>query len=539
MKRNHHVILALTFQLFLITQWLQAQNGYTDFASLTSKLGNLKNQYPALCSVRSLATTAGGKDIWVITLGKEKKDEKPGIAIFGGVDGRYVLGRELALGFAAKLIKESSGEEISKLLEAVTFYIFPDVSPDASDQFFSRLKYERSCNARPSDDDRDFLTDEDGFEDLNKDGLITQIRISDPSGNYIRSSEDDRIMVKADPAHGDTGQYLVYSEGINNDKDELFNEDGPGGVNFNHNFSFNYEFFGQEAGSYPVSEPETKAVADFLFDRFNIFMVLTFGPQDNLGQPALYEDGDSKSPAIKSITKEDEPLFRYISDKYHEITGVKGAPATAVVKGNFTDWAYYHYGRYSFGTPAWWYPLERGKNPAAEFLKYTGKEKQGEVFVPWQKTEHPDFPGITVEVGGMKPFVMLNPPADSLEKLIGLNYRFIKEVAKMHPEPEFLDVKTETAGQGIYRLSLKLHNKGIFATLPKVAEENLYTRIVKITVEPADGQTILSGQKIQQVKSLDGGESKEFSWLVSGKGKVKITAGAVNTGTTSIITDLK
>ena len=39
------------------------------------------------------------------------------------------------------------------------------------------------------------------------------------------------------------------------------------------------------AGLHPVSEPETKAVADFLFDRFNIYAVFTFGPQDNLGQP--------------------------------------------------------------------------------------------------------------------------------------------------------------------------------------------------------------------------------------------------------------
>ena len=36
---------------------------------------------------------------------------------------------------------------------------------------------------------------------------------------------------------------------------------------------------------HPVSEPETKAVADFLFDQFNIYAVFTFGPQDNLGQP--------------------------------------------------------------------------------------------------------------------------------------------------------------------------------------------------------------------------------------------------------------
>ena len=44
-------------------------------------------------------------------------------------------------------------------------------------------------------------------------------------------------------------------------------------MSFNQNFTFNYEEFGVNAGLHPVSEPETKAVADFLFDRFNIYAV--------------------------------------------------------------------------------------------------------------------------------------------------------------------------------------------------------------------------------------------------------------------------
>ena len=86
--------------------------------------------------------------------------------------------------------------------------------------------------------------DEDGYEDLNKDGLITLMRIKDPAGRFIESDEDERIMVEADISKGQSGNYLVYSEGIDNDKDGSFNEDGPGGVDFNRNFTFNYESFG-------------------------------------------------------------------------------------------------------------------------------------------------------------------------------------------------------------------------------------------------------------------------------------------------------
>lgn len=56
-------------------------------------------------------------------------------------------------------------------------------------------------------------------------------------------------------------------------------------MNFNNNFSFEYEEFGENAGIHAASEKESRAVADFLYDHFNIFAVFSFGPQDNLGQP--------------------------------------------------------------------------------------------------------------------------------------------------------------------------------------------------------------------------------------------------------------
>jgi hypothetical protein len=109
----------------------------------------------------------------------------------------------------------------------------------------------------------------------------------------------------------------------------------------------------------------------------------------------------------------------------------------------------------------------------------------------------------------------------------------------MHPELEFLDIKTESAGEGISRISLKLHNKGIFATCAKIGEENMWTRVMRISVEPSNGQTILSGQKVQQIRRLEGGQSTEFSWLVNGNGAVKITAGALNTGSVTSTIELK
>jgi hypothetical protein len=535
---------------------LSGQNQYNDFKSMSQKINKLATDYSSLCSVKSLVRTLGGKDIWILSIGTGDRDKKPGIAVFGGIEGNYVFGKELALGFAESLLKESASPDVKNLLNSITFYVFPDVSPDATEQFFANLKFEKTVNARPTDDDRDFLTDEDPNEDLNNDGFITLMRVSDPTGTYTESEEDKRIMVPADLSKGQLGKYLIYSEGVDNDKDGKFNEDGAGGVNFNKNFTFNYEEFGLNAGLHPVSEIETKAVADFLFDHFNIYATFAFGPQDNLGQPLRASDrqvvvqtmdqgqgrttgqgqGDSR---ITSIMRTDETINKLVSDKYHEITGLKGAPNAKNAPGNFMEWAYFHYGRYSFSTPGWWLPADRNKNAEASFLKYAAENKIKDVFVPWTEIKHPDFPDKKVEVGGIKPFVMINPPDSAFNDLISKNYKLITAIAALHPELEYLDTRIENAGENIFRVTTKVHNKGIFATCAEIGDINQWTRIMRITVEPGSGQSILSGQKVQRIQRLEGDKSTEYSWLISGKGSVKITAGALNTGTITTSLELK
>jgi hypothetical protein len=539
---------------------ISAQDQYRNYKTMLQNAEALTKKYPAICSIKSIVKTSGGKDIYLISIGTGEKDSRPAVFVVGGIEGNFIAGRELALGFAERLLKDSELPEIKDLLSKITFYVIPDVSPDASEQYFSELKYERTINARPTDNDRDFTTDEDPYEDLNGDKLITLIRVSDPAGTYVPSSEDKRVMVAADLSKGETGSYLLFSEGIDNDKDGKYNEDGPGGVNANRNFTYNYEEYGLNSGYHSMSEPETKALADFLFDHFNIYMTIAFGPQDNLGQPLKASDkqgdlvipdegmgrgtgrGFSREQADKrfiSITRKDEAINKLVSEKYHKITGAKGNPQPTQTPGNFMDWAYFHYGRYSFSTPGWWFPVDKGKNSEAAFLSFAENKKMTDVFIPWTEIKHPDFPGKKTEVGGIKPFVMINPPADTLGNLISSHYRFITTIAAMHPELEFLDTKVENTGENIYRITLKIHNKGVFATMPEAALLNQWTKIMLITIEPGKGLNILSGQKITRLYRLEGGASSEYSWLVSGKGSLGISAGAINVGTIKTTLELK
>jgi hypothetical protein len=557
MKISIKYLIAAFAAMILIN--LPAVGQYRDYATLSRDMNNLAKANPALCEIRSLVKTEGGKDILVLTIGTGDKNSKPGVAVLGGVDGSYVLGRELAAGFAENLIRDAASAEVKALLAKVTFYIFPDVSPDASEQFFAKLKYDRSWNARQTDNDRDFRMNEDPYEDLNNDGLITFIRVTDPAGTHIESTDDPLIMVPADLSKGQIGKYLIYTEGIDNDSDGLFNEDGEGGVSFNNNWTYNYEEFGKYAGMHAVSEPETKAVADFLFDRWNVFTTIAFGPQDNLAQPARATGqqggaqgattqaafgargatGATGDRSTMSVTRSDETVNRIVAEKFIAATGAKGTPAAVTSRGNFMDWAYFHYGRYSYSTPGWWINAERGVSGDAALVKFAKDNNLGDPFVTWTEIKHPGFTDRKVEVGGVKPFFRNNPPVDKVKEITESNYKFIAEVAAMHPDLLIRDLKVENTGGDIYRVTLTVHNQGLFATYAEIGAPNRFVRIPRVTLILDQKQTLITGTKVQPLARLEGNKSAEYSWLIRGKGAISVKAGDINCGIATVKTDLK
>lgn len=100
-------IMFLALIVFNTPYLLFAQFQYNDFKSMSQKINTLSKKYPGVCSIKSLVKTSGGKDIWVMTIGTGTPDDKPGIAVLGGLEGNQLLGKELALGFAEELLNDS------------------------------------------------------------------------------------------------------------------------------------------------------------------------------------------------------------------------------------------------------------------------------------------------------------------------------------------------------------------------------------------------------------------------------------------------
>jgi hypothetical protein len=517
---------------------------YIDHQTLGSLLKKLNTDFPDITRLESIAKSPGGRDIWALTIGKGDVDNHPGLAIVSGVDGSYMVGPELVMIFTQSLMRGSQTDSIRNLLDSVTFYIFPNMNPDASEQFFSMPQYERLGNDKTTDDDRDGRTNEDPFEDLNGDGMITQVRIKDPTGEWILHPSDPRVLIRADKKKGEKGQYILISEGIDNDQDKQYNEDGPGGINFNQNLSFQYVHFKPGSGEFPVSEPESRGLLDFLFQRWNVFCVFTIGPADNLSKPMSYDESKATSEILTGIQEKDAILNTLVSDKYNEFTGEKDQAGLKTFEGGFMQWAYFHYGRQSFGTPAFYIPeikikkdtagMNNGRsdefNREVNFLKWADSLLVEPFFENWTKIEHPDFPGKEVEIGGIYPFKMINPPPWILDSLAESHGKFIIWLASLRPELKILNMKTTDLGNRVYRLELDVYNRGIFPVMSGIGEKTRWVKKPKISMELEENQALLSGKRITLLDQLEGDSLAHLSWLIQGKGKLTLEIGAPQTG---------
>lgn len=387
---------------------------------LTRELRSVANSSDAV-RMESLGKTLEGRDIWVLEVGNPSGlplGDRPAVLIVANLEGNHLVGSHLALEMARYLVSHSSEEAVAEILANQSVYIFPRLNPDGAEALFAGVRWERRTNAFPFDDDNDGRMNEDGPEDLNGDGVITVMRVADPSGAYRMDPEDGRIMKRADASKGESGTHKLYWEGTDTDGDGFINEDGPGGVDLNRNFQHDYPYWQSDAGLHMVSELESRALMDFVLAHGNIGAVLTFGLTDNLVTPPdsrgglaspatldlplfadasngeIFEEGvfeagggfgggfffggfgrfgrgnpflrgaqvgrdndpgSGQRPAT-TFNAADLPYFSAVSKAYKETTGIEEVPLHRTPEGAFFQFGYFQFGVPSFSTPGWALP---------------------------------------------------------------------------------------------------------------------------------------------------------------------------------------
>ena len=401
-----------TLLLFVSTGAAQDFSKYHTYDELTRALRLMINDHKNIAKLESIGKTLEGRDIWLVEIANPKGvpvEQRPALFIGANFEGDHLIGSEITLYIIDYLLKNySSNSEVKEKIDNHVFYIVPRVNPDAAEMFFANVKIGRKTNTKPYDGDNDGRMDEDGAEDLNKDGCVTVMRVRDTEGEYMINPGEPRLMKKADPKKGETGMYKLYWEGIDNDKDGFINEDPPGGIDINRNFQHEYPYYNPDAGWHMISELESRAIMDWIIAHRNVVIILTFGESDNLitapnsrGQlsPAkeidLFKFADasndgasevgifptgrgvfgfggprgqapqqqqqpsrgrpSRGPAT-TVDTTDIEYFNVVSEKYIKLTGIENQPVVRRPQGTFFQYGYYQFGVPSFSTPGWGIP---------------------------------------------------------------------------------------------------------------------------------------------------------------------------------------
>ena len=406
---------------------LAQTNAYLNFNDLTSQVRSLANGSRA-ATVSSIGTTSEGREIWMVEVanpGGTPTDQRPGVLIVGNLEGDHLLGSQLALETIRHLLNSGAAN-----LDDQVFYVIPRLNPDGAEAMFAPVKYDRTRNGRPFDDDNDGRVDEDPAEDLNGDGEVTLMRVSDAGGSYMIDPDNPLLMKVANAAEGERGAYKLYWEGVDSDGDGFLNEDGPGGVDLNRNFQHVHPYWERDAGPHMISEPETRALMDFVLAHGNIGAIITYGHSDNLvtppdskgnlagastsamsgyadaanseifekgvfggggrggfgrrgggrrgggggglrlrgAQPGADNDPSSGRRPSETVHRNDLTYFKAASDAYKEITGITKIGVNREAKGAFFQYGYFQFGVPSFSTQGWGLPgaTESGSQPAAE-----------------------------------------------------------------------------------------------------------------------------------------------------------------------------
>ena len=354
---------------------------YRTHAQLSAEIVRLVSEYAGICSAESIATSREGRSLWALRLALEgdvDPERRSALLLAANIDGDHLIGSEVALQVAATLLAmaREADDAAVRFLTDHTLYVVPRVNPDAAERFFSEIKMNRRRTMRPDDADRDGEIDEDPPNDLNGDGLITMMRVLDiEKADMMPDPADERLDVKPDRDKGERARYTLYVEGTDDDGDGEYNEDDVGGVDLNMNFMHGYKEHADGAGPHQVSEPESLGLLQYVLAHQNIAVVVTYGRHDNLSEPPS-EKGSYPSGAPKTIDAKDAGLYKQISERFEEITGLKKVP-NVPAEGAFFAWAYTQFGVPSFTTPLWHRP-EPAKEEEKDKDQPDAEEKEGQ-----------------------------------------------------------------------------------------------------------------------------------------------------------------
>ncbi|HHY75659.1 MAG TPA: carboxypeptidase [Firmicutes bacterium] len=538
---------------------------YYLYGELESALKGLAEKYPRLMTLESAGKTPEGRDIWAVTITDRETgcpSAKPAFYFDGNHHAGEVTGSMISMYIIDYLLKNyGKDERVTKILRNYTVYAIPRVSPDGAEVYLTTPETLRSVPRPypyPNPEEKEGLYP----ADVDGDGEILLMRVKDPSGEWKVSPKDPRALVRRRPDEDEGTFYRVYTEGFIRDYDGGPVKLAPPkwGIDLNRNYPYSWAPDTRQpgAGEFPLSEPETRAVAEFVASHPNISLAFTF---HTTGGVILRVPGSH--PASKSPHRDIETLIA-IGEMGTEETGYpcipcyedfSGGNPDTFSTGAFDDWLYEHRGILAYTVETWNQAQRAGvsqwprrpkspKEQEEDFLKlleWNDRELGGAGFVPWRPFNHPQLG--PVEIGGWRTkFVVQNAPRAFLEGECHKNCMFALRAMMTLPRLTLDRVTVRPLGDGVYHLSAVVRNVGYLSSSGSY-QARLVNKAKPIEVFIAGDSIEVVGKAKKEIGHLDGraGDNRAFAggyyrggadvreakveWVVKGK-----------TGTSVIIT---
>lgn len=501
---------------------------YYRYDELTRILHAYAEEYPNLVRIQSIGKSYEGRDIWLLTVtnfATGPDEEKPALWVDGNIHASEVSPSSACLYLIHRLTSEyGKTERITRCLDTRVFYICPRVNPDGAEWALADKPKIIRSSTRPYPYDEDPIG---GLvtQDIDGDGRMLMMRIPDPNGNWKKHPDEPRLMVRRDPDEVGGEYYRILPEGMFDEPfDPAILEIQPRkeGLDLNRNFPSNWrqEYEQHGAGPYPTSEPEVRAIVDFIVKHPNITGGITFHTWSGVLLRPYSHQPDDSFPA------EDLWTYQKIGAKGTEITGYPNISVyhdfkyhpKEYISGVFDDWMYDHMGVFAWTVEIWspqrqagiteykfidWY-REHPVEDDLKLLRWSDEVLGGKGYVDWYPFEHPQLG--TVELGGWNAlYAWRNPPPEFLEKEVALFPDWLVWHLLISPKLEIYEAKVEPLSEGVYKVRLVVQNTGWLPTyITKKALEKKVVRGVIATIELPEGATLRSGKPREELGQLEG-----------------------------------
>ncbi len=550
---------------------------YLRYDELCAQVAAWAEAFPDVVRLTSLGQSDEGRDLWLLTLGKDPDRVRPAAWVDGNMHASELAGSSAALAIAEDVIHLMADPDavlhdvpahlLALLREDVLFYVLPRMCPDGAEHMLGVSSYVRS---NPRDRRHGKTAPYWRGADVDGDGRARLMRVEDAAGQFAAVPGEPSLLMPR--LLDDPGPYYsIYPEGF------IENWDGssiPGysfladnAVDMNRNFPFGWapEPRQEGAGAFGTSEAESRAVTTFAVAHPNIFAWL------NLHTYGGCYIRPNQAMTDRKMNPHDLWVFEQIAAWMTPITGypvVSGfeeftyEPDTPLC-GDLASFAYEHRGAVAMVCELWDFWKQVGletlrpfirnyaKRPRAELLKmleWDRAHNEGRAAQPWKPFDHPQLG--PVEIGGYDPLIgMWNPPPDRLPEVVTNQSRAFLRWAALSPRLRVTGVTVEAVEPGISRVSATIENIGFLPTNVLATAAKLpWNDPVRAAIAVGPGASLVGGDAVTTVGHLQGWTPdvvfsyptfarstnertrRRVHWIVRGTGEVIVSASCARTG---------